>query len=61
MVVLLGATSLMAVPVITLCFVGDGSHAYAAGARGGDVTVGTGARGGHGGRGGDAVALMPRR
>ena len=53
LVALLGATALMALPVMTPDLAGGGSYAYAAGARGGDANGGNGARGGRGGRGGD--------
>ena len=60
LVALLGATAIMALPVITPDLAGGGSHAYAAGARGGDANGGRGARGGRGGRGGDGGASTAR-
>ena len=61
LVALLGATALMALPVMTPDLAGGGSYAYAAGARGGDANGGNGARGGRGGRGGDGGKSDGRR
>ena len=53
LVALLGATAILAIPVLTPDLAGGGSYAYAANARGGD------ANGGRGGRGAPGAAPAP--
>jgi hypothetical protein len=50
---LLGATAILAIPVLTPD-AGFGGAAHAQNARGGDANGGDGGRGGRGGRGGDS-------